>query len=56
MELNIQEKVIRDREGREAKDAEKEALASTNASTEPSSDTCKGKGPMEEVPQTSVEK
>ena len=33
----------------------KEALASTNASTEPSSDTGKGKAPMEEVPQMSME-
>ena len=56
MELDIQEKVVRDREGREAKSAAKKALASTNASIEPSSDTGKGKSPMEEVPQTSLEK
>ena len=52
MELDIQEKVIRDREGREAKAMTKEALESINA---PSLDTGKGKAPMEEVPQTSVE-
>ena len=55
MELDIEEKVIRDREGREAKAATEEALESTNASMKPSSDTRKGKAPMEEVPQTSVE-
>ena len=47
MELDIQEKVIKDGEGREAEAAAKEALASTNESTEPSSDTRKGKSPME---------
>ena len=47
MELYIQEKVIKDREEREAKAATKEAMASTNASTETSSDTGKGKAPME---------
>ena len=50
MELDIQEKVIKDREEMEAKATAKEALASTNASTEPSSKTSKGKAPMEEVP------
>ena len=33
MELDIKEKVIKDREEREAKAATKEALESTNAST-----------------------
>ena len=51
MELDIQEKVIKDGERREAKSTTKEALVSTNASTEPSSDTVKGKSPMEEVPR-----
>ena len=55
MELNILEKVTKGRESREAKDVAKETLASTNASIEPSLDTSKGKAPMEEVPQTSVE-
>ena len=50
MELDIQEKVIKYREGREAKATGKEALASTNASMETSSDIGKGKDPMEEVP------
>ena len=50
MELNIQEKVTKDRESREAKVVAKETLASTNASTEPSSDISKGKSPMEEIP------
>ena len=55
MELNIQEKVIKDRESRESKVAAKEALESTNASIEPNSDIGKGKYPMEEVPPTSIE-
>ena len=55
MELNIQEKVIKDRERREAKAAAKETLASTNSSTKPCSDTSKGKSPIEEVPWTSME-
>ena len=49
MELNIQEKVIKDRERREAKATVKEALASSNVSTKPNSDKGKGKPPMEEV-------
>ena len=55
MELDIQEKVIKDREGREAKSSAKKALASTNASMETNLDIGKGKSPMEEVPQTSME-
>ena len=55
MDLEIHEKVIRDREVREAKVATKEALASTNASIEPSSNKGKGKASMEEVPHTFVE-
>ena len=55
MELDIQEKVIKDREEREAKASAKEDLASTNASIGTSLDTGKGKSPMEEIPQTFVE-
>ena len=55
MELNIQEKVIKDREIKEAKAAAKETRASTNASSKTSSGTGKGKAPIEEFPQTSVE-
>ena len=55
MELDIQEKVIRDKEGREAQAEGKEALAAKNASIETSSETGKGKAPMEEIPHTSVE-
>ena len=55
MELYIQEKVIKDREEREAKATSKEALASTNVSIGTSSNTGKGKAPMEYFPKTSVE-
>ena len=55
MELDIQEKVIRDREGREAKATAKEDLASTNVSIGTNLDIGKGKYPMEEVPQISME-
>ena len=55
MELDIQEMVIKYREEREAKDATKEALASTNVSIGTSSNTGKGKAPMEYFPKTSVE-
>ena len=55
MELDIQEKVIKYREEREAKDATKEALASTNASIGIGLDTGKEKSRMEEIPETSVE-
>ena len=55
MELDIQEKVIKDKEEKEAQAAVKEALAAKNASIETSSDTGKGKSPMEEIPHTSVE-
>ena len=47
MELPIQEKVMRDKVGREAKAVKKEALESTNASTESISDIGKGKALME---------
>ena len=48
MELDIQEKVIKDRE-------EKEALAAKNVPMASSSATYKGKGPMEEIPQAFVD-
>ena len=55
MELDILEKVIKDREEREAKVVEKEALASKNVCIGTSSDMGKGKSPMEEISQTFVE-
>ena len=55
MDLDIQEKVIKDRESKEAQAAAKEALATKNTSMETCSDTGKGEGPMEEIPQTSIE-
>ena len=48
MEIDIQEKVIKYRE-------EKEALAAKNVPMETDSATDKGKGPMEEIPQASVD-
>ena len=55
MDLDIKEKVIKDREEKEAQATAKEALAAKNASIETSLDIGKGKAPMEEVPQTSME-
>ena len=55
MELDIQEKGNKDREEREANAEAKEALASTNVSIGTSSNTGKGKAPMEYFPKTSVE-
>ena len=55
MELDIQEKIIRDMEGSEAQAAAKESMEAKNASIETSSYTGKGKTPMEEIPRTSVE-
>ena len=46
MELDIQGKVIKDREEREAKATTKEPLVSTKTSL----DTGKGRAPMEDVP------
>ena len=55
--FRIQEKVIKDRKSREAKDVKNEAnLASTNVSIGTSSGIGKGKYPVEEFPQTSMEK
>ena len=48
MELDIQEKVLKDRE-------EKEALEAKNVPMETSSVTDKGKFPMEAIPQASVD-
>ena len=50
MELDIQEKLIKDREEKKAQAAAKEALAAKNASIETNSGTGKGKAPMEEIP------
>ena len=47
MELDIQEKVMKERE-------EKEALAAKNIPMETSSVTDKGKSPMEEIQQESI--
>ena len=55
MELDILEKMTRDREEREARAATKEALASKTAFVETNSSLDKGKAPMGEIPQTSVE-
>ena len=55
MELDIKEKVIKDREEKEAQATSKEALAAKNAPMETSSASDKGKGPMEVIPQASVE-
>ena len=46
MELDIQEKVMKDTEEKEAQDTAKEALAIKNKSMETSSSIEKGKGPM----------
>ena len=48
MELDIQEKVMKDSE-------EKDALAAKNVPMETSSISDKRKGPMEEIPQASVD-
>ena len=50
MELDILEKMTRDREEREARAATKEALASKTATVETNSELDKGKAPMEEIP------
>ena len=55
MELDILEKVMKDREENEAQAIAKEALAAKNTSMVTNSYTNKGKGPMEETPQASVE-
>ena len=55
MELDILERMTRDKEEREARAATKEALVSKTASVGTSSNLDKGKYPMGEIPQTSVE-
>ena len=55
MDLDILERMEKDREEREAQAATKEALASKTASVGTSSDLDKGKSPMGEIPQISVE-
>ena len=55
MELDILERMEKDREEREARAATKEALASKNTSVGTSSDLDKGKAPMGEIPHTSLE-
>ena len=55
MELDILERMTKDREEREAQAATKEALVSKTTSVETSSGLDKGKSPMGEIPQTYVE-
>ena len=55
MELDILERMTKDREEREAQTETKEALASKNTSMETSSGLDKGKSLMGEIPQTYVE-
>ena len=55
MELDILERMEKDREEREARAGTKEALAAKTASMGAISDLDKGKAPMGEIPQTSVE-
>ena len=55
IELDILERMTKEREEREARATTKEALASKTASVETSSDLDKGKSPMGEMPQTSME-
>ena len=55
MELDILERMEKDMEEREVQATTKEALASKTTSVETSSGLDKGKAPMGEIPQTSVE-
>ena len=55
MELDILERMAKDREDQETRAATKEALTSKTTSVETNSGLDKGKAPMGEVPQTSVE-
>ena len=55
MELDILERMTKDKEEKEARAAAKEALASKTSSVETSSSLDKGKSPMTEIPQTSME-
>ena len=55
MELDILEKMEKDKEYREVQAPTKEYLASKTTSMETSSRLDKGKSPMREIPQTFVE-
>ena len=55
MELDILERMAKDMEEREARVVTKEALASKNAFVGTNSDLDKGKYPMREILQTSME-
>ena len=55
MELDILERLTKDKEEKEARASAKEALASKIASIETSLGLDKGKSPMTEIPQTSME-
>ena len=55
MELDILEKVMKDREENEAQAIAKEALAAKNTSMATGSATDKQKDPMEEISQASIE-
>ena len=55
MEQDILERMTKEKEEREAQVATKDALASKTAYVGTSSDLDKGKGPMIEIPQTSME-
>ena len=53
--MDIQEKIIRDREEKEAQAAAKEAQAAKHPSIATSSATNKGKIPMEGIPEASID-
>ena len=55
MELDIQEKMIKYREEKEAQVVAKQDQAAKNTSIETSSATDKGKIPMEDIPKASVD-
>ena len=55
MELDILERMTKDKEEKEARATAKEALASKTASVETILGLDKGKSPMTKIPQTSVE-
>ena len=55
MDLDILERMEKDREDREVRAPTKESLASKTTFVETSSGLDKGKDPMREIPQTFVE-
>ena len=55
MELDIQEKIIRDREEKEAQATTKEDQEAKDSSIATSLATDKGKSPLEDIPQASVD-